>query len=191
MASRRLFLPAALLVLLSTAAPLLAQPARSARPSRGFELGFDFTQNVFDDDALTDDELGFAGRFGYLVTPEHEFEFMINGVSTEDALFPGDHVDVVNWQVAYLYNFTRSGIVPYVTAGIGLLTADSDFFGTETDGVIGFGGGVRLFLAHAFFVRFEARQNLFTGDGRYFTDEEDLSMFQASFGLGWRFPLYP
>ncbi len=192
MTSTRRILPGlAVSLTLMFASPALAQPARPANFTRGYEFGFYFAQNAFDDDALLDDEVGFGGRFGYLVTPDHEIEFLFDGVSTNDALFPSDHVDVTNFQMAYLYNFTRSGVVPYITAGLGFLTADHDYYGTETDLSYSFGGGVRLFLGHTFYVRFEARQNYWTGDGQAFFDGERLSMFNADFGIGWRFPIHP
>src|SRR5213593_2825244 len=149
------------------APPSVAQPRHRAGGSvRGYELNPYLTHVEFDPDVELDDEFGVGFRFGYLFNPHHEIEFMLNDVTTNDTVVPGINVDVTNFQVAYVFNFTRRDVIPYFTAGVGFLHTDDESLGDESDQVLGLGGGVRFFLGRSFYVRFEYRQNFFTGDGR-------------------------
>jgi len=193
---RRTHLLAALLTL--TCLHLLAPPAEARTRSRqsrrafdrGFELSTYFTHNDFEPEVEIDDDFGVGFRFGYLFTPHHQLDFMLNDVTTEDTVFPGIGVDVTNVQVAYVFNFTRSDVVPYVTAGIGIVQTDDDALGSESDSVLSAGGGVRLFVGPVFHIRFEARFNRFEGDGRVFLAGDEVSFREFSFGVGWRFPAW-
>src|SRR6266849_5601090 len=86
--------------------PALATPAMAQRAyrSRSMEHGSEFspylTFNQFQSKAELDDEFGAGFRFGYLYTPHHEIEFMLNSVSTKDSVFTSDNVDLTNLQVA-------------------------------------------------------------------------------------------
>jgi len=140
------------------------------------------------------DDTGAGFRFGYLFNPHHEIEFMYNGVTADDSdqvNFPGEKADISNLQVSYVYNFTPHGVVPYLTAGIGALVADdsSPFLGSETDSVVGLGGGVRFFLGRVAYARFELRGNYFDGSGNVFINGDHYSFTETSFGFGWRFPV--
>src|SRR6267143_475490 len=80
----RLPLPRTLCVL---AACLLFVPASSAAPRRyagGFREGFELNANLtyfhIASKAQINDDLGFGFRFGYLYNPNHEIEFLFNGV---------------------------------------------------------------------------------------------------------------
>jgi opacity protein-like surface antigen len=96
-------------------------------------------------------------------------------------------VQVTQFQFAYVFNFTRQGVVPYVTAGLGLVTVDDESLGDETNAVLGLGGGVRFFLGPAFFTRFELRFNQFEGDGQVFAEGLGITARELVFGVGWRF----
>jgi len=194
---KRLALAAFALVAL----PLFVTDSR-AQPRRygvgGFREGYEITLslnfNSFENKMELNDDTGAGFRFGYLLNPHHEIEFMYNGVTADDSdqvNFPGETADISNIQVSYVYNFTPHGAVPYVTAGVGLLHADdsSPFLGSETDQVVGLGAGVRFFLGRIGFVRFELRGNFFDGSGNVFFDGEHYSFAETSFGFGWRFPV--
>jgi Outer membrane protein beta-barrel domain len=188
-------LPALLLVPLLWA-PAYAQYGRPA-PRRRFERGYELTPyltfNEFQSKTALDDDIGAGFRFGYLYTPHHEIEFLIDGVSTtgtvvdsSSGLLIGTRDDLTNYQVAYVYNFTKRDIIPYVTAGLGFLHTDDDVLGTETDGVLALGGGVRFFLGRSVYARFEVRDNAFRGDLPVYL-HQDFHNRVYSAGIGWRF----
>jgi len=194
MSTRRL-LPALMLCALAVliAAPAEAQSrSRSRRKpvERGFELSFYFTQTDFDSKSEIDDDLGIGFRFGYLFTARHQLDFLVNAVDTHDAFLAQNQVDMTNFQVAYVYNFTSKDVIPYVTAGIGVVDWHDDFRGNESDGVLGLGAGIRFVAGEAFFLRLEARHNMFEGDNPVFLRGEDFSFNEFAFGLGWRFRSY-
>src|SRR5258706_4593432 len=165
-----------------------AAPARHGGFHRGFELNPYLTFTDFDDKSEINDELGAGFRFGYLYNTSHEIEFLFNDVTTHDVLDPNQGVDVSQFQVAYVYNFTSHDIVPYVTAGLGFVHTDDQFLGTETDPVLGLGAGIRFFLGRVVYARFEARHNRFGGDGTVYLNNEGFTFNEYTFGIGWRFP---
>ena len=182
----------ALVVLPIAASPTLAQygrPQRVTRYSRGFELSPYLTFNEFQEKAQLDDELGLGFRFGYLYTPYHEIEFMLNGVGTNDNAGFGERVNLSNFQVAYVFNFTKKDVVPYLTVGVGFLHSDDADLGTETDFVRAFGGGLRLFMGRNAVARFELRENYFQGQGPVWFDGEGQWVREWLFGVGWRYGL--
>ena len=163
--------------------------APAPRPfERGFELTTLFTYTDFESQVEIDNDLGLGFRFGYLFTPRHEIEVMFNSVLTEDEVFPAIDVDVFNFQVAYVHNFRRSGVIPYLTAGLGFIETDDESLGRETDPIVGVGGGIRFFAGPVFHIRLEYRYNQFEGDGDVYVDGEDFRINEFAFGLGWRFP---
>jgi opacity protein-like surface antigen len=181
---------ALILIALLGLAPLTAGDSAAARRRRAFEIYTSLNHTEFDDDTFIDDEVGVGIRFGYLFTPQHELEFLINGVSTEDVDFPAYGIDVSNFQAAYLFNFRKHGVVPYVTAGLGFVHTDDDLIANdETNLVLGLGAGVRFFLGRVLHARFEYRHNQFEGDGPVYADGESIAFRELSFGIGWRFPL--
>jgi opacity protein-like surface antigen len=174
------------------ASPAFAQPSRPSRArkyTRGFELNPYFTFTDFDRKSAIDDEFGIGFRYGYLYTPHHEIEFMLNAVATDDVFDPSEDVDATNFQVAYVYNFTKKDVVPYVTVGIGFLSTDDAFLGDEIDPVLGLGAGVRFFMGRNVYARFEWRVNSFEGDLPVFADNESFTFREVAFGIGWRYGL--
>jgi hypothetical protein len=185
-------LPPALCVLVAC---LLIVPAAWAAPRRyaggfreGYELNPYLTFTDFDDKSEIDDEVGIGFRFGYLYNPNQEIEFLFNDVSTDDQFIPGETVDVTHLQVAYVFNFTSHDVVPYLTAGLGFVHTDDSDLGSETDPILGLGGGVRFFLGRVVYARFELRHNRFEGDGVVFANNENFGFNEFAFGVGWRFP---
>ena len=189
----------ALLLLPGLAAPARAQYRRPYPPMRRFEHAYEFngylTFNEFQNTAGLDDDFGAGFRFGYLYTPHHEIEFLLDGISTTGTVLDFSTIpptafrsndDLTNFQVAYVYNFTKRDVVPYITAGLGFLHTHDNLLGSETDGVLGLGAGVRFFLGRALFARFEARGNFFSGKGTVYNDGEDFRNNVYSFGIGWR-----
>ena len=184
-------------VLALVAVHLLA-PEIQAAPSRygarafreAYELNAYLTFTDFGSRMELDDEGGAGFRFGYLYNPHHEIEFLYNSVTADDSIFPGESADVDHMQVAYVLNFTEKRVVPYLTAGVGMVHTDhsSPFIGSETNPVLGVGAGVRFFLGRVAYARFELRGNFFDGDGDVFANGEDFVFHEFAFGVGWRIP---
>ncbi len=170
-----------------------AAPRRYGTRSSGeaYELNAYLTLNDFGTGMELDDDGGIGFRFGYLWNPHHEIEFLLNSVTADDQVLPGESADLDNLQMAYVFNFSDANVVPYLTAGLGVVHTDhSDpLFGSETNQVLGLGGGVRFFLGRVAYARFEMRANFFEADGEvFFPEGEDLSFKEFAFGIGWRFP---
>lgn len=180
------------------AAVLFTAPETQAAPSRygarafreAYELNAYLTFTDFGSPMELDDEGGAGFRFGYLYNPHHEIEFLFNSVTADDQVLPGETADFDHLQVAYVLNFTEKKVVPYLTAGVGMVHTghSSPFIGSETNPILGLGGGVRFFLGRVAYARFELRRNFFDGDGEVFAKGEDLSFQEFAFGIGWRIP---
>jgi opacity protein-like surface antigen len=162
---------------------------RAAGGGAAFEVNPYFTSTDFETDLELDDEFGAGLRVGYLFTPHHEVEFLLNGVDTNDTVFPDVDVEVTNIQMAYVFNFTSGGFVPYVTAGLGILHTDDASLGEETNQALGLGAGARFFLGRSFYARFEWRASSFEGDGVVYALDRDVTVREVAFGIGWRFDL--
>jgi len=155
-----------------------------------YEFGACLTFNAFSSRMELDDNSGAGVRFGYLYSPQHEIEFLYNSVTADDSLNFGERADLQNLQASYVFNFSDRQVIPYLTAGLGLMhTDDSDpLLGSETDPVLGLGGGVRFFLGRVTYARFEMRANFFQGNGQVYANGVDFSFKELAFGIGWRFP---
>ncbi len=188
----RRFVPIGLLLLALCATGLEAHGVHRRPPPRPFERGFEISTllvyTTFDDIVEISDDLGFGFRFGYYFTSRHELDVVLNSVRTRDSMFRDIWIDVFNFQVAYIHNFRRDGVVPYLTAGLGFITTDDFALGSETDAVVGVGAGIRFFTNPVFHFRLEYRYNQFEGDGRVFARGDDFNIGEFSFGVGWRFP---
>ncbi len=182
----------ALVAVLFTVPETQAAPSRhGARASReAYELNAYLTFADFGSNMELEDEGGAGFRFGYLYNPQHEIEFLFNSVTADDAFFIGESADIDHFQVAYVFNFTEKKIVPYFTAGLGVVHTDdsSPFLGSETNPILGLGGGIRFFLGRVAYARFELRGNYFEGDGDVYANGEDFSFTEFAFGIGWRIP---
>ena len=173
---------------LSTVSPAAAAARARAHPAGpAFEAGFLFNWVDFEDEALLDEDVGFSPRFGILFNPHHEMEFVMDFVTTNDVLAPAIEVDIDQFQVCYVYNFTRHEVVPYVTAGLGWIDTSATFVGSEETDLFTMGGGVRLFFGRMGYARFELRWTFFEGEGIVFPFQDDVSMMELGAGLGWRF----
>src|SRR3989442_15135579 len=90
---------AALVLLPGSATPARAQ-YRRPYPMRRYEHAYEFTGyltlNQFQSKTALDDDLGAGFRFGYLYTPHHEIEFLLDGVSTTGSVFDTSGAFVAN-----------------------------------------------------------------------------------------------
>ncbi|HXU13371.1 MAG TPA: outer membrane beta-barrel protein [Candidatus Binatia bacterium] len=167
-----------------------AAPRRYSTRGSGeaYEIAAYLTFNDFSNRMELDDDGGAGARFGYLYNTHHEIEFLFNSVNADDSFNFGENADIDNLQVAYVLNLNDTNVVPYLTAGLGLVHTDDSFLGSETDPVLGLGGGVRFFLGRVTYARFELRANFFEGDGQVYANGTDFSFKELAFGIGWRIP---
>lgn len=146
------------------------------------------------------DDLSYGFRFAYHWTKRHEIEFCLSSMSTTaDVQWAGTRfnntlmmderrmkgaelrTDFVTVDANYIFNFfphRRDKIVPFVTAGIGVLnlssfgqTADPDLqevlldlIGDENSAVFNYGGGIRFFGGERAGFRIDARKVHFSTD---------------------------
>ena len=111
----------------------------------------------------------FGVRAGYNFTKNFGTEAVFDLVRTDGNAIDKSDVDVYNWHLDALYHFMPAGpLVPYLAAGYGGQTRESDSRGENTYGVFNLGGGVKYFMTDGLAVR---------GDLRYLVMEHDNQTF--------------
>ena len=149
-----------------------------------FRANFDSESNIRNDEGL-------GARFGILFTPEHEIEFSIDRVSTEDDFGLGLEVDLTTFKAGYVYNFHPGGAVsPFFTVGGGSQTisiSDSISSGgnviTEETDPMGFAGvGVRFYIGSVFHIRVDGGAQAVLPDSDL---DKALVDGVVSAGVGW------
>jgi len=151
--------------------PFLASPALAQNRAKTWEIGPFLTSTDFDADTEIKDEFGLGFRFGYNFSPLHEMEFSFDHVDTEDKVTGAIDTTVGKFQTSYVFNFNfdrHQMIIPYVTAGLGVIRFEvsAPGFGSddENDNLFTWGGGVRFFIGKVFNIRLELRSVFFDGD---------------------------
>ena len=179
------------MIVASLLAPSAAQAAGRRGP--GFEAGgYVFGAN-FDNESNIENDAGLGARFGWMLTPEHEIEFSIDYLSTEDSFGLGLDVDLTTFKAGYLYNFIPGNAVsPFFTVGMGsqwIQISEPSCCGsnivTDESDPMGFAGfGVRFYVGDSFHFRVDA------GAQAIFPDSDlDNALFDGvySAGVGWTF----
>ena len=171
--------------------PLLAAPALAQPRAHSWELGPYFNFTDFDSATEIQDDVGLGFRFGYNFVPMHEMEFSFDTLDTEDRVSGQIDVELTKFQVNYVMNLIfqrRQVVVPYFTAGLGLLRYEvsEPGFGSddETDDLFNVGGGARFFVGKSFNIRLDLRWILYEGDDIVLRSI-DYTNTEFSFGVGW------
>jgi OOP family OmpA-OmpF porin len=153
----------------------ITEGAFSLNPHVG---GYDFDK----DQGLANDLLYGLG-FGYNYTKNFGVEAVFDYIDTEDSA-GGDAKGYI-YRIDALYHLMPdSKLVPYISAGIGGLTLDSDTAGSDTFTLFTPGVGIKYFLTKTLALR---------GEGRYLVSFNDLGFndakrdFAYSFGLSYLF----
>ena len=183
-----LVLVGALVVMVTMASPA---EASSRRGGPGMEFGAYVFRGNFDNESNIENDEGLGARFGILFQPEHEMEFSVDKVSTQDDLGLGLDVDLTTFKIGYVYNFNPSTpVVPFVTVGGGwqrVKISDPTLFGSsvltdETDPMAFAGGGVRFYIGPVFNIRVDGGVQAVIPDS-----DLDNTLFDGvlSAGVGW------
>src|SRR3989442_84508 len=117
MVRKTLFLALALI----SSVILVASPAEArSRGGSGIEAGGYLFRANFDNESNIENDEGLGARLGILFTPEHELEFSLDRVSTNDDFGAGLDVDLTTFKAGYVYNFGHSRtVLPLLTVGGG------------------------------------------------------------------------
>ena len=133
--------------------------ATAANRSGAFNLSPMIGGHVFDGDMHLKDRLTYGLAFGYNYTPHWATELFLNYTNTE-AKVPGSNPDADVWvyELDGLYHFLPdSTIVPYLEAGAGAVTVDRKGEPTETNFMLNYGIGLKIFLTDDLALRGDIR----------------------------------
>src|SRR5262249_27783900 len=176
-----------------TAVVLVASPAEAhMRGGPGFEVGGYLFRANFDSQSNIENDDGLGARFGILFTPEHELEFSLDRVSTNDDFGGGFDVDLTTFKAGYVYNFGHSrAVIPLLTVGGGwqkITVSDATNFNsilTEDTDPVAFGGlGIRFLVGDTFNIRVDGQlQEVFPNS----SFDNRLRDGLLSVGVGWMF----
>ena len=182
----------ALALALIASSVLVATPAEASRrrSGPGFEAGGYVFRANFDDESNIQNDEGLGARFGILFRPEHELEFSLDKVVTNDNFGGGLDVDLTTFKTGYVYNFGRGrSVSPFLTVGAGWqkIEIDDPLFGNvvdETDPLAYGGVGVRFFIGDLFNIRVDGQLQAIVPDSDL---DEALVDGILSAGVGWMF----
>ncbi|MDT8442307.1 MAG: OmpA family protein [Desulfuromonadales bacterium] len=150
--------------------------------------------HVFEGDQNVDDYANFGLALGYNITKRWAVEFEARYTPTEVDLPGLKDSDLNIWTLGInaLYHFNPDGrFVPYLLAGFGGMTFDSDDFQDDEDFMLNWGLGAKYFLSDTTALRLDARHIIdLHSDRRYdqlsSSDDTDHNLI-ASVGLYWQF----
>ena len=166
-------------------------PAVAGMRDRSVEVGPYFTYGNFDNESNIENDGGLGGRLGILFNKQHELEFSIDQIDTEDNFGGQLDVQLTSFKLGYIYNFAPSkAVVPFLTSGLGWQnlqisqdTFDGSFELDDQDDPLAYVGfGVRFFVGPVFNIRGEAQAVGVFPDG-----DLDDALIDGVFnvGIGW------
>lgn len=166
-------------------------PPEAGMRSRSVEVGPYVSYGIFDDESNIENDGGLGARLGIVFHKEHELEFSIDQIDTEDDFGGLFNVELTTFKVGYIYNFsTGAAVVPFLTSGVGwqnLQISEDTSGGTidldeQNDPLAYAGFGLRFFVGPVFNIRGEAQAVGVFPDG-----DLDLALIDGvfNFGVGW------
>ncbi len=172
-----------------------ASGAEAAMRDAALEISlFTGSYDLREDDTDSNSRSNVSGfRLGFVITEEHEVEFVYDSVDFE---FAGLKLEEISsWSLRYLFNWNvgpRGRVVPYAGAGIGQVEDEvfdvpvdpSDPFSQlidfkDDDTQVTFFAGLRVFAGRSFALRGEIDYKLFS------TFDVDQTVFEVTAGLSW------
>jgi len=177
MRPRARLVPLLLLLLLAPLSKATAGMRAGAAELDVFTGAYDLNEDDTGDDTRSNVQ-GF--RAGWLITREHEVEFVYDTVDIEVAGFNSEDID--SWNVRYLYNFDlapRKNVVPYVGGGLGNVRDKVVGFPSDDDTQLSLFGGLRLFAGPVFALRSELNLKTFS------TFDVDQTVVEITAGMSW------
>lgn len=135
---------------------------------------------MFEGNQNLDDSLTYGLGLGYNLTKNWGMELMVNYIDAETDEGPAIDVDGYLSRLDGLYHFRPdSSLVPYLAAGMGVITLDPSPGEGEDDFALNYGAGLKWFLSEAIALR---------GDVRHvFAPEEPNSNLIYTAGLLFQF----
>ncbi len=141
---------------------------------------YEITPNVglytFDDNQNIDNGPVYGLQLGYNYTERIGVEAALN-YANSDFEHTDDTVEAYVARVNALYHFMPGNeFVPFVTAGLGTISTN-DLGGTDTNGMVNYGAGIKYYLSKTFAFRADARQ--------IFDFERSNSNYAVTMGFSW------
>lgn len=171
-----------------------------------------FDDELFGENLSLESTLGFGGRLAYNftenwalegtfgLTPNAEPDFGDLDDDEDDDVGNETTVILAHGNLNYNFMLPNSKLVPFLTAGGGIANFNVDNDDqieeeSETDGLVNFGGGLKLFLSETIAVRgdirdhliFASRPNQDPGQPDDEEDSETTSNFEISGGVSFNF----
>ncbi|HET6372411.1 MAG TPA: hypothetical protein VFG76_03840, partial [Candidatus Polarisedimenticolia bacterium] len=106
-----------------------------------------------------DAEPTFEGYLEYFSTPHVSWRGMLSLTSFDGPDVPGlgaDDLDIVSLNANVLYQWEGGTVHPFVTGGVGVYNYDPDLGDSELEPGLNVGGGLNLYTAERFAIKFEA-----------------------------------
>lgn len=181
--------------LLATLVALLwiAGTAQAGQQEGAFSLSPMVGYHVFDGNQNTDD--GFVGGFslGYNLNKRWAAELEVRYTDSETDVSGGSNADLEVWSIGAnaFYHFNPDGLlVPYLSAGFGVMYFDADGFDTDDDYMMSWGAGSKYFINDDTALRLDLRHVIdFHSDREWDrSGDDDIDHnFIATAGLYWQF----
>ena len=179
------------------AALCMAGLAQAGQREGAFSVSPMVGYHVFEGDQNTDDAIAYGLSLGYNVSKRWaaELEVRYTPTETNEAGMPSEDVDYWSAGMNALYHFTPDGpLVPYLSAGFGIIFYDNDGpgddFDDDGDYMMSWGAGTKYFISNDTALRLDLRHIIDFHSNRAWDhgggDQIDNN-FVATAGLYWQF----
>jgi Outer membrane protein beta-barrel domain len=126
-----------------------------------WEAGGGVAYNAYANGSEIKDSIGFEVRGAYHLKNRHGFELNLGFASADSTVSNSDVTyDLTKWTIDYIHELKQkkaeTKLAPFLTFGIGQFIADTGD-GSSSATVFEGGGGVRVFMAKRFALRFDGK----------------------------------
>ncbi len=168
----------------------MAGMAQAEQREGAFSLSPMVGYHVFEGDQHTEDNVAYGLSLGYNVSKRWAAELEARYTPTETE-FQSEDIDAWSVGINALYHFNPDGLlVPYISAGFGIMFFDNDGYDDDGDYMMNWGIGTKYFVSDDTALRLDLRHVLDLHSDRPWDhgggDELDNN-FIATAGLYWQF----